>query len=131
MTRRSTATLLRAAFGLWGAALLVLSYTAVAICDSCGAGGDEAFRWLGIASGLLAIVVAVLRRAPRSLQWSLLAIQVGLLVAAYETAGAGAGSVRISPALVVVGAAFEAIGAAALAANARGQYPSSDAYARR
>jgi len=123
MTRRNAEALLRAAFGLWGAALVVLSYTAVAICDTCGAGGDEAFRWLGAAGGLLAIVVAFWRRAAPGLQWGLLALQVGLVVAAYESAGAGAGSVRISPVLVVIGAAFEATGLAAVALVASKERP--------
>jgi hypothetical protein len=107
-------------FGAWGAALVVLSFAAVAVCDSCGGGGDEAFRWLGAVSGAVAITVAAARHAPRSLQWCLLAIQIGLVIAAYESAGAGAGAVRISPALAVVGAALEATGVAALATDARG-----------
>ena len=121
MTKRSGGTLLRALFGGWGAALIVLSYSAVAVCDSCGGGGDEAFRWLGAISGVVAIVIVVSRGTPRGLKWVLLAIQVGLLVAAYKSAGAGSGSVRISPALVAVAAVFETIGLATVAAEDRKQ----------
>lgn len=119
MTKRSVGTLFRALFGAWGAGLIVLSYSAVAICDSCGGGGDEAFRWLGATSGAVAIVIAVSRGTPHSLKWVLLAVQVGLVLVAYKSAGAGAGSVRISPALAAVGAAFETIGIAAVAAAGR------------
>ena len=115
MTKRNIETLLRVVFGAWGVGLVVLSFSAVAICDTCGAGGDEAFRWLGAVSGVIAVVVAVSRRAPPSLQWGLLALQVVLVVAAYESAGAGAGAVRISPVIAVIGAALEATGVAAVA----------------
>jgi hypothetical protein len=115
MTKRNIETLLRVVFGAWGVGLVVLSFSAVAICDTCGAGGDEAFRWLGAVSGVIAVVVAVSRRAAPSLQWGLLALQVVLVVAAYESAGAGAGAVRISPVVAVIGAALEATGVAAVA----------------
>jgi len=115
MTKRNIETLLRVVFGAWGVGLVVLSFSAVAICDTCGAGGDEAFRWLGAVSGVIAVVVAVSRRAAPSLQWGLLALQVVLVVAAYESAGAGAGAVRISPVIAVIGAALEATGVAAVA----------------
>jgi hypothetical protein len=114
MTKRNIETLLRVVFGAWGVGLVVLSFSAVAICDTCGAGGDEAFRWLGAVSGVIAVVVAVSRRAAPSLQWGLLALQVVLVVAAYESAGAGAGAVRISV-IAVIGAALEATGVAAVA----------------
>lgn len=119
MTKRSLSTVFRVLFGVWGAGLVVLSYSAVAVCDSCGGGGDEAFRWLGAISGVLAIVIALTRFTPRSLNWVLLAVQVGLVLAAYRSAGAGAGSVRISPALAAVGAALEMIGIARVATNDR------------
>ena len=115
MRKRNIETLLRVVFGAWGVGLVVLSFSAVAICDTCGAGGDEAFRWLGAVSGVIAVVVAVSRRAAPSLQWGLLALQVVLVVAAYESAGAGAGAVRISPVIAVIGAALEATGVAAVA----------------
>jgi len=115
MTKRNIETLLRVVFGAWGVGLVVLSFSAVAICDTCGAGGDEAFRWLGAVSGVIAVVVAVSRRAAPSLQWGLLALQVVLVVAAYESAGAGAGAVRISPVIAVIGAALEATGVGAVA----------------
>jgi len=115
MTKRNIETLLRVVFGAWGVGLVVLSFSAVAICDTCGAGGDEAFRWLGAVSGVIAVVVAVSRRAAPSLQWGLLALQVVLVVAACESAGAGAGAVRISPVIAVIGAALEATGVAAVA----------------
>ena len=115
MTKRNIETLLRVVFGAWGVGLVVLSFSAVAICDTCGAGGDEAFRWLGAVSGVIAVVVAVSRRAAPSLQWGLLALQVDLVVTAYESAGAGAGAVRISPVIAVIGAALEATGVAAVA----------------
>ena len=115
MTKRNIETLLRVVFGAWGVGLVVLSFSAVAICDTCGAGGDEAFRWLGAVSGVIAVVVAVSRRAAPSLQWRLLALQVVLVVTAYESAGAGAGAVRISPVIAVIGAALEATGVAAVA----------------
>lgn len=115
MTKRRIENLFRASFGAWGVALVVLSYSAVAICDSCGGGGDEAFQWLGAISGAVAIVIAVARGAPLSLQWILLAVQVGLLLPAYKSAGAGAGAVRISPVVVIVGAALELTGFVALA----------------
>jgi hypothetical protein len=115
MTKRNIETLLRVVFGAWGVGLVVLSFSAVAICDTCGAGGDEAFRWLGAVSGVIAVVVAVSRRAAPSLQWGLLALQAVLVVAAYESAGAGAGAVRISPVVAVIGAALEATGVAAVA----------------
>ena len=115
MTKRNIETLLRVVFGAWGVGLVVLSFSAVAICDTCGAGGDEAFRWLGAVSGVIAVVVAVSHRAAPSLQWGLLALQVVLVVAAYESAGAGAGAVRISPVIAVIGAALEATGIAAVA----------------
>jgi hypothetical protein len=120
MAKRNSEMLLRALFGLWGAVLVVLSFAAVAICDSCGGGGDQAFRWLGALSGALAILLAVLRGVTDGLRWSLFAIQLGLVVAAYETAGAGSGSVRISPVLAIVGGVLETTGAAALATNAQG-----------
>jgi hypothetical protein len=115
MTKRNIETLLRVVFGAWGVGLVVLSFSAVAICDTCGAGGDEAFRWLGAVSGVIAVVVAVSRRAAPSLQWGLLALQVVLVVAAYESAGAGAGAVRISPVIAVIGAALEATGVGVVA----------------
>ena len=115
MTKRNIETLLRVVFGAWGVGLVLLSFSAVAICDTCGAGGDEAFRWLGAVSGVIAVVVAVSRRAAPSLQWGLLALQVVLVVAAYESAGAGAGAVRISPVIAVIGAALEATGVGAVA----------------
>ena len=115
MRKRNIETLLRVVFGAWGVGLVVLSFSAVAICDTCGAGGDEAFRWLGAVSGVIAVVVAVSRRAAPSLQWGLLALQVVLIVAAYESAGAGAGAVRISPVIAVIGAALEATGVGAVA----------------
>ena len=125
MTKPKTETLLRVVFGAWGVGLVVLSYSAVAVCDTCGGGGDEAFRWLGAISGAIAVVVAVSRRATPILQWGLLTVQVGLAVAAYESAGAGTGAVRISPPIVVIGAVLEATGIAAVALDTAERRPAA------
>jgi hypothetical protein len=107
---------LRVTFAAWGLALVLLGDLAVGICDTCGGGGDAVFKWLAIASGLVAIALAVfVHSIPRGVGWPLFALQFVLALLAYKSVGAGGGAVRISGDIAVLALALEAVGASAVA----------------
>ena len=97
LSRPAASRLIAAYVGLSVAAGIV-AVSAVAICDTCGGGGDRALRIGGIVSVVLALVVATLLgvAANKIAVVSAYVLHVLTLLLAYASAGKGSGSVHIS-----------------------------------
>lgn len=98
------------------AVLALVAWTAVAVCDACGEGGDALFKALAVVSWLLAtaFVIALFRSSRAAVAAVLFAGQFATALAAYKLAGAGAGKIHVSDVFVVIALVGELCGAAAL-----------------